>query len=512
MVLWVDAICINQEDTKEKVQQILLLPRIFQGATSTLAVLATDDRSNRAVGILLQIAALKLYGFDFSRWPRTLIGPRAAWVKSGMPDPDSELWRDVCYMFRRPWFRRAWIVQESIAARTVQFICGKWIFDWNDLHCAMEIVDRKLGMYAFAESWRPFMILSEHREWEATSQRWPLLHLIQNFRYVQTGKYQRDRFFALLGLAADGDNPLFEPDYDSPLEVVVRRFAQGFVEAGYGMELLYDAGLDEQKGDSRFPSWVPDWTIETSDRGALSSAEGHGVTFSASGRLLSRIFYDHQRDLLEVSSFLCDTIDCVSRFSNEPSQRSRYFQELDSMIEACNHFEPDRQRRLKETVPIAGALYPESGSSLPISITESYSAFRKVLRKDELKAKSMRGNGKKARNQTPSASINSAQRPAVIGIREKSKAYASLLDEYIVGWRFVTTVNGRCGIAPSGVLPGDMVAIFSGGKVPFILRKGFRPWGGIFLIGQCYIDGIMFGEAVKKFEGQQYLPMVARLA
>lgn len=512
LVLWVDAICINQEDTKEKAQQILLLPRIFQGATCTLAVLATDDRSYQAVGILLQIAALKLYGLDFSRWPEQLIRPSATWVNSGMPDLDSDFWRDVSYMFQRPWFRRAWIVQESIAARTVQFICGKWIFDWNDLHCAMEIVDRRLGMYAFAESWQPFMILSEHREWEGTSQRWPLLHLIQTFRYVKTGKYQRDRFFALLGLAADGDNPLFEPDYDSPLEVVVRRFAQVFVENGDGMELLYDAGMEKQNGESRFPSWVPDWTTEGSDRGVLSSAEGRGVTFSASGRLLSHISYDQEEDLLEVSSSWCDKIERVSRFSNEPSQRSRYFQELDSMIDACNHFEPERQRQLKETVPVAGALYPEFGSSFPISITESYSAFRKVLRKDELKAKNMRGNGKKARTQTTSASTNSAQRPAVIGIREKSKAYASLLDEHIVGWRFVTTVAGRCGIAPSGVLPGDVVAILSGGKVPFLLRKGFKPGGGVFLIGQCYIDGIMFGEAVQQFEGQQYLPMVTDLA
>lgn len=326
-------------------------------------------------------------------------------------------------------------IQESIAARKVQFICGKWIFDWNDLHCAMQIVDRKLGMYAFADSWRPFMILSEHREWESRSQRWPLLSLIQTFRYVETGKYQRDRFFALLGLAADGDNPLFEPDYDSPFEVVVRRFAQGFVQAGHGMELLYDAGLDKREGESRFPSWVPDWTSEASDRGVLSSAEGRGVSFSASGRLLSGMSYNPAKDWLAESGIMWDSINCVSRFFNLPSQRSRYFQELDSMIEECNHFEPDHQQQLKETVPIPGALYPEYGSSSPVSITESYSAFRKVLRKDELKARSMRGNGKKAKTQTPSARNNSGQSPAVFGIRQKIKAYASLLDEYILGWR-----------------------------------------------------------------------------
>ncbi|KAK2602921.1 hypothetical protein N8I77_009418 [Diaporthe amygdali] len=361
-------------------------------------------------------------------------------------------------------------------------------------------------MCAFAESWQPFMILTEHRECEATSQRWPLFRLIQTFRYVKTGKYQRDRFFALLGLALDGDNPLFEPDYDSPLEVVIRRFAQGFAQDGYGMELLYAAGLDKQEGDSRLPSWVPDWTEETSDRGNLSSAAGRGVIFSASGLLSSRICYLQDREVLEVCAICCDVIDCVSRFSNVPSQRSRYFQELDSMIEACKHFDLDRQQQLKKTVPIAGALHPESGSSALINITESYSAYRRVLRKDELKARSMRGTGKKAKTRTSSRRTSSEQSPAIIGMREKSKTYASLLDEYIVGWKFVTTKRGRCGIAPSSVLPGDSVEIFSGGKVPFILRDGLQPAGGTFLIGQCYIDGIMFGEAVEEFKGLREIP------
>lgn len=512
LVLWVDSICINQEDTKEKVQQILLLPQIFQGATSTLAVLATDDRSYQAVGILLQIAALNLYGTDFSSWPENLVRPRAPWVKNGIPDPSSAFWQDVSYLFNRSWFRRAWIVQESIAARTVQLVCGKWIFDWNDLYCAMKVVDRKVGMCAFAESWRPFMILTEHREWESTSQRWPLLRLIQTFRYVKTGKYQRDRFFSLLGLASDGESPLFEPDYESPLEMVVRRFAEGFVQSGNGMELLYDAGLDQGEGERQFPSWVPDWTREASDRGSLSSAEGRGLNFSASGQLSSRIIYHRDLDWLEVSGGAFDEIKYVSRFSNELSQRSRYFQELDSMIEACKHLDPHQQEQLKETVPIAGALFPESGLSSPISITESYSAYRRVLRKEELRARDLRSNGKKAKKETASARISSEQRPGIIGFREKSKAYASLLDKYIVGWRFVITNQGRCGIAPSSVLPGDKVVILSGGKVPFLVRVGLSPGYGSFLIGQCYIDGMMFGEAVKQFQGQRWLPGVIRLS
>lgn len=254
LVLWVDSICTSQGNTEEKVQQILLLPRIFQRATCTLAVLATDDKSYRAVGILLQIAALHLYGSNESKWPQNLTFLRAPRAKSGMPDTNSTFWQDLSYLFQRSWFRRAWIVQESIAARTIQLVCGRWILDWNDLHCAMEIVDRKFGMCSFADAWQPFTNLTEHREWEARSQRWPLLHLIKTFRYVKTGKYQRNQSFSLLSLASDGENRLFAPNYKSPLEVAVRRFARAFVKAGNGMDLLYHAGLGTREGGSRFPS------------------------------------------------------------------------------------------------------------------------------------------------------------------------------------------------------------------------------------------------------------------
>ena len=44
----------------------------------------------------------------------------------------------------------------------------------------------------------------------------------------------RDRFFALLGLALDANEPEFAPDHDSPLETIVRKFASAFVRQGKG--------------------------------------------------------------------------------------------------------------------------------------------------------------------------------------------------------------------------------------------------------------------------------------
>lgn len=75
--------------------------------------------------------------------------------------------------------------------------------------------------------------------------------LLENFRYAKS-TLNRDRLFALLGLAADGNEVAFEPDYNSPLEDVVLKFTRVFVRQGRGMQLLYHAGLSRQS--HRFPS------------------------------------------------------------------------------------------------------------------------------------------------------------------------------------------------------------------------------------------------------------------
>lgn len=55
------------------------------------------------------------------------------------------------------------------------------------------------------------------------------------------------------------------------------------------------------------------------------------------------------------------------------------------------------------------------------------------------------------------------------------------------------TAGGHSGLVPANARAGDVVAIFSGGCIPFILR---RQGDCYHLVGTAYIDGIMNGEAL----------------
>lgn len=412
--LWIDALCIDQKNDKEKEHQILLLSRIFQNASRTIAFLGADETSNDAIRALIQINAKSKCGSDMEKWPEGLPCPPLTWEERSMPGAESQIWADVVAFFRRPWFGRAWIIQEAVAAPTVTMVCGGLAFDWNDLYEAMTLVDHELQISAAdAASWRPFMTLGWHRECEAQKTRYPLAQLLQFYRHVDSSR-ARDRFFALLGLASDGDNPEYAPDYDASFEDIVVKIGRAFVAQGQGMTLLNAAGLGSQP--DRFPSWIPDWTTTTA--GSLAGSSSLGVPFKASGNSQAEIHCGDEPNVLAIKGHLVDVITNISAFPNDEKTQRRYF---------CNY---------------------------------------------------------------------------------ESIADSGLLVDIVDGWKFVTTEKGLGGTVPGTAMAGDLVCILNGGDVPFILRRSGMRADSYQLVGQCFITGIMYGEALAS---QETFPQVFHL-
>jgi hypothetical protein len=54
------------------------------------------------------------------------------------------------------------------------------------------------------------------------------------------------------------------------------------------------------------------------------------------------------------------------------------------------------------------------------------------------------------------------------------------------------TTKGYIGIGPCSLQKGDGVALFKGGMVPLVIRSLGDKWE---LVGDCYVHGIMHGEA-----------------
>jgi hypothetical protein len=493
ITLWVDAICINQKDGREKEKQIRLLPVIFQNASITYAFLEGGDGSDNALEMLMQVrfkAAIekrsRLYQPLDSRegmeteeedWPDDLAKVPASWHDNSIPHLDDDIWTHVKALFSLPFFRRVWIVQEVVAALDVKIICGKRTIDWSDLHLAMEIVDWQVQLFDtdttyLSSSWEPFFSLAAQREWEARSHRRSLSTLLEHFRYTES-TLSRDRLFAMLGLASDGNEADFEPDYNSPLEEVVLRFARVFVRQGIGMQLLYRAGLHGHS--HRFPSWIPDWTTQKPT--SLATISETGITFRASRPQQPMIKCSPDSDELLVDGYTVDVIENISMSSNVEEGLALYFSEVDAMIDRAV-LSPSQTSRedLKWKVPIAKALFPKVATSGGVDLQSSYRALRNSL--------SEKGKGK------------SVDKGVDFIDRNQGLSYLAALKDTVRGWRFVVTKKGYVGTVPNLAQAGDVIAIMKGGRVPFILQKSNTKSGTFRLVGECYVHGLMNGEGL----------------
>ena len=118
--LWIDAICINQADLKERSMQVLLMRSIYTHSKRLIIWLGigTAD-SDRAMDFLIALESKEKEGETIAR----------NWVKDVIISQSyEETFQSLANLFARPWFYRMWIIQEFVlSARNdtkAIFMCG----------------------------------------------------------------------------------------------------------------------------------------------------------------------------------------------------------------------------------------------------------------------------------------------------------------------------------------------------------------------------------------------------
>ena len=121
LILWVDCICINQNDENEKSTQVSKMADIYKHAEGVWIWLgkANEDSS---------------IGMDFvSRIPG-LERDTGFSVKGS----SAQQWSAFIALMRREWFRRRWVVQELAFAKEAFLLCGDDTVHWIDYCSAVE--------------------------------------------------------------------------------------------------------------------------------------------------------------------------------------------------------------------------------------------------------------------------------------------------------------------------------------------------------------------------------------
>lgn len=121
-ILWIDALCINQENHEERNHQVQMMSLIYSGAKQACIWLGEDtDDSTTAIGFINEI--MRLENFD------TISEKRE----------NASKWQSLLLLMQRPWFSRRWVVQEIALARSATIYCGNDEIPWTNFAVAVEL-------------------------------------------------------------------------------------------------------------------------------------------------------------------------------------------------------------------------------------------------------------------------------------------------------------------------------------------------------------------------------------
>jgi hypothetical protein len=128
---WVDAICINQASIAEENHQLPLMGKIYSQARGVAIWLGEERDDSKLAMALIQRwgdginAAMKL-GED--QW---VLKPLEAFLKF-IEDPyDEKSIKALNLLLRRDYWRRLWIIQEIVLAKTRVLFCGEDVVEYN---------------------------------------------------------------------------------------------------------------------------------------------------------------------------------------------------------------------------------------------------------------------------------------------------------------------------------------------------------------------------------------------
>ncbi|KAH5418611.1 hypothetical protein HBI47_142690 [Parastagonospora nodorum] len=237
-LLWIDAICINQEDLLERGSQVRIMDDIYSHAYGVVVFLGGHTAGSPVLFEELAAAERLLELGDE-------IDP---------PSPSSTVVKELENLYTRPWFRRVWVLQEVCGRDFVVFMCGSDSVSFGALASLHFDYSRATKLTKMV--W-PIALEWIHRPPEELSTpQFNLWHRLNKTRdYLATDP--RDRIFALKSLSGPQHSELdFLIDYTQSLEDGCIKTAK-FLLPVLGLRMLTAVRHPHQKG---MPSWIPDWS------------------------------------------------------------------------------------------------------------------------------------------------------------------------------------------------------------------------------------------------------------
>ena len=542
-LLWADAVCINQSNLTERSAQVAMMGNIFEEARQVLVWLGLSDQWTTHVFEIFRKLIPRAEEFSIDKESiDTQQDGKIAVAETKQKHMRADIASDYDFrgmdeFYSNPWFKRLWVVQETALAREMTVHCGEHKVPYSDFVTGA-MVHYRMVTQSYLSHWKVPDGFSGALSIFAARWRFkqhPEAALMTNMALLRTKqcRVDVDRIFALLHLKGPKD-PQIRPDYTktfrdvsiSAMEAIIGVQSQVLAYAGIAPRMGYHA--DGQRSDTNpddinqlhhlcreLPSWVADWRI-TEDHSSLlffgvdnpsaaTQYQGSSATYDLgtpakqpSPSYLSGI-------ILDIKGIIVDCIYVQKGPSKTdiqgPTQVRQRLQEskilYDTARDRIIKREEDALTVFARTIVAGGHVFSSKDYlSNPWTAKDLVNLWFIFMATDfdtdeALKVREpLAGKGK--------YSLGEFQ------------GYCLTLQKTLRDRNFFITEKGYVGIAPAMVRKGDVVVLIAGLPVPLILRPlPHLPPGLVmyYLLGDCYVDGIMHGEFFRGIDSEKVKTM-----
>ena len=234
ILVWADALCINQADTTELSAQVALMGKVYTLATKfyvCIGKLTPSDswmdrkRLRKLVRILNH--AEKRGELDPRDWPSRLRNAQS-----------QSLWLHVFYIYQTRWFSRVWVIQEVGLAKDPRVLYGPYQFSYQLFLSVTMWLGLRVGEFTMSCG------STAHLAWQAWNSETAIdksfLDLLFHARHLSC-KDPRDYLYAFLGhpiaQTHDSSGPIIVPDYTKD-NVIHHPVARTILWPGQSLALL----------------------------------------------------------------------------------------------------------------------------------------------------------------------------------------------------------------------------------------------------------------------------------
>lgn len=478
--IWIDAICIDQSNVAERGHQVGMMRDIYTYGTRNIVYLGESDKYTDTAIEAVDLIMSEMLTRSGGNIRELLYGNGAPPSEPGPRKTSLHHQEALCKLYSRPWFSRLWVLQEAAVSPSNICIYGESTVLLYDLLAAAMYLHRvHESEERFPEDiWRAGMLFHSiydgyTDELRNKRTRRELSTLLYTSRSLLVSIPQ-DRVFALLGLMdmrSERHNEvrslLLDPDYTrSAMKVVTDANRAALVLDG----LYLFRVIDHQTQAAVLGRDLPSWVLSLDNTHVGKEAVILTDQYNSSRHLPDQELSMASSDILTIEGLIIGQTTAVGPVGEHGSDWAT------------------TKRFVRESAEVADCIPSDSGN------IENLQIFSRTLIAGMLGTRHHVAMGMPDEFISWLGVVEADSQIMQHSVQVYDQAFVNACNSR----RVFRTESRLTGLGPRCMKPGDKVVIFYGSRWPSIIRPAEDGVHHHF-VGNCYVDGVMDGEAAAEF-------------